>query len=70
MKGGDGINLPLVVKEGGRTWKLFCVDYESEDSVYSVYIHAINREHASYKLEELKATGRLNPRDLVRSVKP
>ena len=50
---------PSVVVNGVR-WDLFSVDYRTvDDQTFSVYIYALNKEHASYIVEELKNTATL-----------
>ncbi|KFB90646.1 hypothetical protein GTGU_04822, partial [Trabulsiella guamensis ATCC 49490] len=47
--------LPLQVEVEGRTWRLFDVYFTDSDwRKYSFYIYAINREHASYVVEDIK----------------
>lgn len=60
----SNLPLPLTSVVDGREWKLFCVNFKSDDSVHSAYFYAINREHASYRLEDLKQTGELQWGDL------
>ncbi|EKY1962323.1 hypothetical protein RA241_003713 [Cronobacter sakazakii] len=59
------INFPLTTVVDGKTWRLFDIQFNSDDRVYSVYIYAINREHASYRLQDLKDTGRLGDGEIV-----
>lgn len=44
------------VMVAGVWWKLFSVEFQTLDGKFSTYIYAIDAEHASYRLEELKAT--------------
>lgn len=44
----------------GRDWHPFIVNYEDvEGRQFSFHIYAINREHASYIVEEIRATATL-----------
>ena len=40
-------------------WKEYLVDFDTQEGTFTVSIYALSFEHASYRLEELKATGRL-----------
>lgn len=51
--------MPLQVEVEGRTWKLFSVDFMADERKYSFYIYAINREHASYIVDDIKHTAEL-----------
>lgn len=55
----QSVPLQLTTTVDGREWKLFCVNFKSDDAVHSAYFYAIDREHASYRLEDLKQTGEL-----------
>lgn len=55
-----GIPHPLTTKVNGRTWSLFSAHYKSSDGVFCFYFYAIDFEHASYMLEELKSTATLD----------
>lgn len=44
------------VMVAGVWWKLFSVEFKTPDGSFSTYIYALDAEHASYRLEELKAT--------------
>lgn len=57
--------LSPTVQVNGRTWRLYDVEFDSDDSVYSVYLYALNREHASYRVDDLKRTGRLADGEIV-----
>lgn len=57
--GTQSVPLQLTTTVDGREWKLFCVNFKSDDAVHSAYFYAIDREHASYRLEDLKQTGEL-----------
>lgn len=61
--------LSPTVQVNGRTWHLYDVQFDSDDSVYSVYLYALNREHASYRLDDLKRTGRLADGEIVGIIK-
>jgi uncharacterized FlgJ-related protein len=49
----------------GKTYRLYPVDYETADGLFSVYIYALNRQHAYEKLQELKSTAQLREGELV-----
>lgn len=58
--------VPLQVEVDGRIWKLFDVYFtDSDGRKYSFYIYAINREHASYIVEDIKNTAELAPGDII-----
>ncbi|HFD1500676.1 TPA: hypothetical protein ACF1LI_004438 [Klebsiella pneumoniae] len=49
-----------IVNVDGRDWHLFDVHWSDADGrKYSFYIYAINREHASYVVQEIKDTAQL-----------
>jgi len=60
-----GITLDPVVVEKGLIWQMFPVDFTTLEGTYSVYIYALDREHAVAVLSELKATAVLRDGDLV-----
>lgn len=53
------MNLAKRVKVAGVWWKLFSVEYKTPDGTYSAYFYAVDAEHASYVLADIKATGEL-----------
>lgn len=61
--------MPIILKqtvvEQGRIWALFPVDFTTAEGTFSVYLYAINREHAAAILEELKETAVLRDGDLI-----
>ena len=62
----SGINMPLTVQVEGREWRLFDVNYiDADGRTMSFYIYAINREHASYQVEEIRKSAVLAPGDIV-----
>ncbi|AZD84969.1 hypothetical protein C4K14_2135 [Pseudomonas chlororaphis subsp. aureofaciens] len=62
----DGaIFLEQVVPVNGITWRLFPVDFTTVEGTFSVYLYALNREHAAAILLELKETAVLRDGDLV-----
>ena len=61
----QGITLNPTVVEKGLTWHMFPVDFTTLEGTYSVYIYALDREHAAAVLSELKATAVLRDGDLV-----
>lgn len=54
------IDLPLTTIYQQREWKLFSVSWQSADGPFSMYIYAINMEHAVALLEELKETAKVD----------
>ena len=59
------ISLSQVAEINGLQWQLFPVDFKTEEGTFSVYLYAINREHAAAILQELKETAVLREGDLV-----
>ena len=59
------ISLARVAVVNGLQWQLFPVDFKTEEGTFSVYLYAINREHAAAILLELKETAALRDGDLV-----
>ena len=59
------ISLARVAMVNGLQWQLFPVDFKTEEGTFSVYLYAINREHAAAILLELKETAVLRDGDLV-----
>lgn len=53
------MNLAKRVKVAGVWWKLFSVEYKTPDGTYSAYFYAVDAEHASYVLADIKANGEL-----------
>jgi hypothetical protein len=51
------MNLKPEVMVNGIEWRLFSIDYQTPDGKFSAYFYAIDAEHASYILEEIKAVG-------------
>ncbi len=59
------ISLARVAMVNSLQWQLFPVDFKTEEGTFSVYLYAINREHAAAILLELKETAVLRDGDLV-----
>ena len=59
------ISLARVAMVNGLQWQLYPVDFKTEEGTFSVYLYAINREHAAAILLELKETAVLRDGDLV-----
>ena len=59
------ISLARVAMVNGLQWQLYPVDFKTEEGTFSVYLYAINREHAAAILQELKETAVLREGDLV-----
>lgn len=54
------VTLSLTCEVDGRQWSLYGYTYKTMDGKFSGYLHATSAEHASYMLEELKATAVLD----------
>ena len=61
----QAISLARVALVNGQQWQLYPVDFKTEEGTFSVYLYAINREHAAAILLELKETAVLRDGDLV-----
>ena len=59
------ISLARVAMVNGLQWQLYPVDFKTEEGTFSVYLYAINREHAAAILLELKETAVLRDGDLA-----
>lgn len=59
------ISLARGAMVNGLQWQLYPVDFKTEEGTFSVYLYAINREHAAAILLELKETAVLRDGDLV-----
>ena len=59
------ISLSQIAEINGLQWQLYPVDFKTEEGTLSVYLYAINREHAATILLELKETAVLRDGDLV-----
>jgi hypothetical protein len=53
------LTLEKQVLVAGVRWKLFSVEYKTPDGTYSAYFYAVDAEHASYVLADIKANGEL-----------
>lgn len=54
------VELELTCEVNGLQWQLYGFSYETPDGSFGGYLHATSSEHASYMLEELKATAVLD----------
>ena len=61
----QSISLARVAMVNGLQWQLYPVDFKTEEGTFSVYLYAINREHAAEILLELKETAVLRDGDLT-----
>ena len=61
----QGIFLTQSAVVNGLQWQLYPVDFKTEEGTFSVYLYAINREHAAAILLELKETAVLRDGDLA-----
>ncbi|OZY42786.1 hypothetical protein CJF43_05775 [Pseudomonas fragi] len=59
------ISLAQAAVVNGLQWQLYPVDFKTEEGTFSVYLYAINREHAAAILLELKETAVLHDADLA-----
>ena len=59
------ISLARGAMVNGLQWQLYPVDFKTEEGTFSIYLYAINREHAAAILLELKETAVLRDGDLV-----
>ena len=59
------ISLAQAAVVNGLQWQLYPVDFKTEEGTFSVYLYAINREHAAAILLELKETAVLRDGDLA-----
>ena len=59
------ISLARVAMVNGLQWQLYPVDFKTEEGTFSIYLYAINREHAAAILLELKETAVLRDGDLA-----
>ena len=59
------ISLARVATVNGLQWQLYPVDFKTEEGTFSIYLYAINREHAAAILLELKETAVLRDGDLA-----
>ena len=61
----QAISLSQVAVVNSLQWRLYPVDFKTEEGTFSVYLYAINREHAAAILLELKETAVLRDGDLA-----
>ena len=61
----QSIALARVAIVNGLQWQLYPVDFKTDEGTFSVYLYAINREHATAILLELKDTAVLRDGNLV-----
>ena len=61
----QSITLAQMVTVGGIKWQLYPVDFKTVEGTFSVYLYALNREHAAAILLELKETAVLRDGDLA-----
>lgn len=59
------ISLAQMAVVNGMQWRLYPVDFKTAEGAFSVYLYALNREHAAAILLELKETAVLRDGDLV-----
>ena len=59
------ISLSRVALVNGLQWQLYPVAFKTEEGTFSVYLYAINREHAGAILLELKEIAVLRDGDLT-----
>ncbi|MFJ4139952.1 hypothetical protein [Pseudomonas fragi] len=61
----QSITLAQMVLAGDMKWQLYPVDFKTVEGTLSVYLYALNREHAAAILLELKETAVLRNGDLA-----
>ena len=61
----QAVVLAPVAIVNGLKWQLYPVDFKTVEGSFSVYLYAINREHAAAILLELKETAVLRDGDLA-----
>ena len=61
----QAIYLAQTAVVNGLQWQLYPVDFKTEEGTFSIYLYAINREHAAAVLLELKETAALRDGDLA-----
>lgn len=50
----------LYTDESGFVWRPYCFNYRSDDKIFGLVLYALSMEHASYVIEDLKATAVLD----------
>lgn len=53
------MTLKPAVMVNGIEWRLFTIDYQTPDGKFSAYFYAIDAEHASYILDDIKSGGKI-----------
>ena len=61
----SGIPMPLSVDVDGIRYHAFDVYYRADDKTGSFYIYALNREHASYLVSDIRKTATLAPGNII-----
>lgn len=61
----QAVTLAQSVVVGGVKWQLYPADFKTAEGTFSVYLYALNREHAAAILLELKETAVLRDGDLM-----
>lgn len=55
----DSVTLQLTTVVGGKTWRLFGVEFDTADGKFSTYIYALSHEHAEMVCLELRESARV-----------
>lgn len=58
--GKKSVSLEISCEVHGRRWDLYSFSYETIDGRFSGYLHALSPEHASYMLDEMKQTAKID----------
>ena len=61
----QAVTLAQSVVVSGVKWQLYPADFKTAEGTFSVYLYALNREHAAAILLELKETAVLRDGDLM-----
>ena len=61
----QAIFLAQMAVVNGMQWRLYPVDFKTAEGTFSVYLYALNREHAAAILLELKETAVLRDGELA-----
>lgn len=53
------LELPLSATINGTEWRLYSIEFDTCDGLFSSFLYAVSDEHAGVILEDLKSTGRV-----------
>lgn len=60
---------PMAVVVNGIEWRPFSVAFDTQEGSFSFHLYAVDMAHAIERLEELKATARIDG-EIVGVIKP